>query len=105
MAKLTPTEPKAPTAAPPQESGSRLSDPERHADEASLETSLRPLALADFVGQPNVREALSVFLSAAKARNEAADHVLLVGPPGLGKTTLAGILAHELGVGVTHTAG
>jgi len=103
--KSTPPESMAPPTEAPQEPAVRLSDPERHADEDSLETSLRPLSLADIVGQPNVREALSVFLSAAKARNEAADHVLLVGPPGLGKTTLAGILAHELGVGVTHTAG
>src|SRR5512139_2183246 len=83
----------------------RLSDPELHAEEAVLETSLRPLELADFVGQPTARESLEVFLSAAKGRGEAADHVLLVGPPGLGKTTLAGILAHELGVHVTHTSG
>jgi Holliday junction DNA helicase RuvB len=83
----------------------RLSDPGLHAEDASAETSLRPLELSDFVGQPNAREALNVFLGAAKARGEAADHVLLVGPPGLGKTTLAGILAHELGVQMSHTAG
>jgi Holliday junction DNA helicase RuvB len=100
-AQPSPRTPGPPLADP----STRLSDPERHADEASLETTLRPLTLDDFVGQANVRESLNVFLSAAKARNEAADHVLLVGPPGLGKTTLAGILAHELGVGVTHTAG
>ncbi len=94
---MTPTTPPA--------EPERLSDPERHADEVSLETSLRPLELSDFVGQPNVREALGVFLTAARERNEAADHALLVGPPGLGKTTLAGILAHELGVNVTHTSG
>jgi Holliday junction DNA helicase RuvB len=93
------------TPKPPPTEPERLSDPERHADEVSLETSLRPLELADFVGQPNVREALGVFLTAARERNEAADHALLVGPPGLGKTTLAGILAHELGVNVTHTSG
>jgi len=90
---------------PSEQAPERLSDPERHDDEQALETSLRPLTLDDFVGQPNVRESLGVFLTAARERNEAADHALLVGPPGLGKTTLAGILAHELGVQVTHTSG
>src|SRR5262249_38349191 len=99
MAGTIPKDPAKDEGAP------RLSDPERHADEAPLETTLRPLTLADFTGQPNARESLGVFLSAARARGEAADHVLLVGPPGLGKTTLAGIVAHELGVNVTHTSG
>src|SRR5690349_8278064 len=106
MARTTPKgTPTPPTPVDEPVAAARLSDPERHADEASLETTLRPLTLADFMGQPNVRESLGVFLGAARARGEAADHVLLVGPPGLGKTTLAGILAHELGVGVTHTSG
>jgi Holliday junction DNA helicase RuvB len=89
----------------PAAAEARLSDPGLHAEDAGAESSLRPLELADFVGQPTARESLTVFLGAARARGEAADHVLLVGPPGLGKTTLAGIHAHELGVNVTHTSG
>jgi Holliday junction DNA helicase RuvB len=108
MAKKPSTTATAPeTAIDPKAdpNSARLSDPGLHAEDASAETSLRPLELSDFVGQPNAREALQVFLGAARARNEAADHVLFVGPPGLGKTTLAGILAHELGVSISHTAG
>src|SRR6187431_3619289 len=70
-----------------------------------LETSLRPRRLADFVGQERTKEQLAIALEAAKARGEALDHVLLVGPPGLGKTTLAQIVRHELGVGLRTVAG
>jgi Holliday junction DNA helicase RuvB len=69
------------------------------------ETSLRPLRLDEFVGQQQARANLSVFIQAARQRNEALDHVLLVGPPGLGKTTLAQIVARELGVNFRSTAG
>jgi len=69
------------------------------------ETSLRPLRLSEFVGQQQARANLSVFIQAARQRNEALDHVLLVGPPGLGKTTLAQIVARELGVNFRSTAG
>lgn len=74
-------------------------------EERQLDAALRPVSLADFAGQPHVREQLSIAIEAAKQRNEAMDHVLLCGPPGLGKTTLAGIIAHELSVPVDQTAG
>ena len=74
-------------------------------EEEELERSLRPRRLDDFVGQESVKEQLSIALAAAKARGEALDHVLLVGPPGLGKTTLAQIVREELGVGIRSVAG
>jgi len=78
--------------------------PER-SEEDTLESSLRPKRLADFVGQQQARENLSVFIDAAKARAEALDHVLFYGPPGLGKTTLAQIVARELEVNFRSTSG
>jgi holliday junction DNA helicase RuvB len=74
-------------------------------EERQFETALRPLRLADFAGQSKVKEQLSIAIEAAKKRGEAMDHVLLYGPPGLGKTTLAGIIAAELGVGLQQTSG
>src|ERR671914_1438558 len=74
-------------------------------DDDEVERSLRPRRLGDFVGQGRVKEQLDVALEAAKAREEALDHVLLVGPPGLGKTSLAFIVRHELGVGIRTIAG
>jgi len=70
-----------------------------------VDASLRPLRLADFIGQEKARANLSVFIEAARARNEALDHVLFVGPPGLGKTTLAQIVSRELGVNFRATSG
>src|SRR5437868_14981052 len=74
-------------------------------EERQFEAALRPTTLADFEGQPHVREQLSIAIEAAKQRGEAMDHVLLCGPPGLGKTTLAAIVAHELSVPLDQTAG
>src|SRR3954470_6927914 len=71
----------------------------------SPEASIRPLALDEFVGQRQLRDNLRVFVEAAKSRSEALDHVLFFGPPGLGKTTLAQIVARELGVGFRSTSG
>jgi holliday junction DNA helicase RuvB len=73
--------------------------------EEAVERALRPKLLNDYVGQVKVREQLSIFMSAAKMRHEALDHVLLFGPPGLGKTTLSHIIAYELGVQLRQTSG
>jgi holliday junction DNA helicase RuvB len=79
--------------------------PELRVEDDELERSLRPRRLDDFVGQERVKEQLEIALQAARGRGEALDHVLLVGPPGLGKTSLAFILREELGVGIRTVAG
>ena len=73
--------------------------------EEQLDRAIRPLSLADYIGQPVVREQMDLFIRAARARNEPLDHTLIFGPPGLGKTTLANIIAQEMGVSIKSTSG
>lgn len=90
---------------PQPELGARMVSPDADATERAAEAALRPRRLGEFIGQPVVREQLSLVLAAARARGQAADHMLLSGPPGLGKTTLAMIVAAEMGTAVRLTSG
>src|SRR5690625_6440895 len=83
----------------------RMVTGESQADDASIELSLRPTTFKQYIGQQNVKQNLSIFIQAAKMRHEPLDHVLLYGPPGLGKTTLATIIANEMEVEFRSTSG
>jgi len=74
-------------------------------EEEAIDRAIRPDTLADYVGQHHVREQMEIFIEASRQRQEALDHVLIFGPPGLGKTTLSHIIAHEMGVNLRHTSG
>src|SRR5690554_4863239 len=83
----------------------RLIDATPREREEHIDRAIRPLSLAEYIGQPVVREQMTLFIEAAKKREEALDHTLIFGPPGLGKTTLANIIAQEMGVSIKSTSG
>lgn len=83
----------------------RMISPESSSEDSDIEVTLRPQTLNDYIGQDKVKENLAVYIEAAKRRHEPLDHVLLYGPPGLGKTTLSAIIAHEIGVNLRITTG
>src|SRR5215218_9569714 len=97
-----PSRPRPAEAAPPR---AEITTPEALSDESVVELSLRPQRLAEFIGQEKVKENLRIAIKAAMARKEPLDHVLFHGPPGLGKTTLAELIAREMSVNIHTTSG
>lgn len=83
----------------------RIITTEVTAEDERIETTLRPQCLRDYVGQEKIKSTLNIYIEAAKTRGEPLDHVLFYGPPGLGKTTLAGIIANEMGTNMKVTSG
>ena len=83
----------------------RLISSDNLLDDEAIDRAIRPKTLTDYIGQPAIREQMEIFMSAARSRSEALDHVLIFGPPGLGKTTLSHIIANEMGVNLRQTSG
>ncbi len=83
----------------------RSVDTQENAEDSRIEGSLRPKSLSNYIGQKKIKESLKIYIEAAKQRGDSLDHLLFYGPPGLGKTTLAGIIANEMGVNIKITSG